>query len=166
MRRLVLFRHAKAEATSPAGDRGRELSKSGRRRAIEMGAKLATEGVRPELALVSNSARTLQTWELTGAAFPDARVEVRGDLYDASADEIADAVASVADTAEAIIVVGHNPGLHAFVMHLVANGGAPATVVARLSAGFPTAVAAVFAVDGAGVARFEAIYDPREFGRE
>ena len=131
-----------------------------------MGAKLAAEGVRPELALVSNSVRTLQTWDLSGAAFPDARLEVRDELYDASADEIADTVASVADAAEAIIVVGHNPGLHAYVMALVANGGAPASVVARLSTGFPTAVAAVFAVDETGAARFEAIYDPREFGRE
>jgi len=166
MRELILFRHAKAEATSPNGDRARVLSKTGRRRATEMGAKLAAEGIRPDLALVSNSARTLQTWELTGAAFPETRIEVLDELYDASAEEIALAVAAVAATAEVIIVVGHNPGLHAYVMKLLTRGGASASELARASTGFPTAVAAVFAVDEAGRPALKAVYDPREFGRQ
>lgn len=164
MRELILFRHAKAEATALTGDRDRALSESGRRCATEMGAKLAEKGVKPELVLVSNSIRTRETWELASAAFPRTRLEFRNDLYEASVDDIAVAVEAVSHQAEVVIVVGHNPGLQTYAIELLRKGGAPVGALTRIAAGFPPATAAVFAIDGFGRASLDAIYDPRDLG--
>ena len=164
MRELILFRHAKAEAVGLGGDRERALSQAGRRCAIEMGVKLAAEGVRPDLVLVSNSARTRETWELASAAFPRTRVEFREDLYEAGADDIALAVDAVAIHANVVVVVGHNPGLQSYAVELLQKGGAPARALTRVAKGFPPATAAVFAVDEAGRASLDAMFDPRDLG--
>lgn len=164
MRELILFRHAKAEAVALAGDRDRTLSESGRRCATEMGAKLAAEGVNPDLVLVSNSVRTRETWELASAAFPRTRLEIRNDLYEASVDDIAVAVEAVARQADVVIVVGHNPGLQTYAIELLKKGGAPARALTRIAAGFPPATAAVFAIDEVGRASLDALYDPRDLG--
>ena len=162
MKALILFRHAKTEATSADGDRARELTESGRAAAAAMGLKLAADGVRPDLALVSSAARTRETWELASAAFPRARVEVRQDLYDASAEAIAAAVDAAAPHAEVVVVVGHNPGLQTYALDLLKKGAAPRGVQARVAAGFPPATAAIFAFDAAGRASLDALFDPRD----
>ena len=162
MKALILFRHAKAEPTSVDGDRARELSHSGRATAAAMGLKLAEEGVRPDLALVSNATRTRQTWDLASAAFPRVRVELRQDLYDASAEAIAAAVRAVASHAETVVVVGHNPGLQTYALAMLEKGGAPRGVQARIAAGFPPATAAMFVIDAAGRASLDGLFDPRD----
>jgi phosphohistidine phosphatase len=162
MRELVLFRHAKTEANSADGDRARELTEVGRAAASAMGLKLAATGVRPDLVLVSDATRTRQTWELASAAFPRARLEIRQDLYDASADEIAAAVKAVASHAEVVMVVGHNPGLQTYALELLKKGGAPGGAQSRIAAGFPPATAAIFAVAADGRASLDALYDPRD----
>ncbi len=77
-RRLVLLRHAKAEQRGgvhrrrgPAARPARARRQSGR-----VGRSLLDDGLVPELALVSPSVRTRQTWELLRGAFGDARPEV------------------------------------------------------------------------------------------
>ncbi len=162
MKALILFRHAKAEATSADGDRARELTASGRATATAMGLKLAAEGLRPDLALVSNAARTRETWELASAAFPRVRLESRGDLYDASAEAIAVAVDAVAAHAEVVVVVGHNPGLQGYALDLLTKSSAPRSVQARVAAGFPPATVALFTLDEAGRASLDAVFDPRD----
>ena len=162
MKELILFRHAKTETTSPDGDHARELTEGGRAAASAMGLKLAATGVRPDLALVSDATRTRQTWELASAAFPRARLEIRRDLYDASADEIAAAVKAVASQAEVVVVVGHNPGLQTYALDLLDQGAAPGGAKARIAAGFPPATAAIFAIDAVGRASLDAVYDPKD----
>jgi phosphohistidine phosphatase len=162
MKELILFRHAKAEATAPDGDRGRELTESGRAAATAMGAKLAAEGVHPDLVLVSDATRTRQTWELAGAAFPSARLELRQDLYDASAEVVAAVVEAAAPHAEVVVIVGHNPGLQTYALELLKKGAAPRSVQARVAAGFSPATVAIFAVDAAGRAGLDGLFDPRD----
>ena len=59
MRELILFRHAKAEAAAPQGDRARVLTQVGRDVAVGMGEKLAAQGLSPDLALVSARAEVV-----------------------------------------------------------------------------------------------------------
>src|SRR5438094_761470 len=64
MDRLILLRHAKAENDAPSGDDfDRPLAPRGRREAAAMAGQLAALGIRPDLALVSPSLRTRETWE-------------------------------------------------------------------------------------------------------
>ena len=61
MRHLLLLRHAKAVAHSKGGDIERELAPRGRRDAGLLGRHMLGKGLRPDLALVSASARTRET---------------------------------------------------------------------------------------------------------
>ena len=165
MRRLILLRHAKTEATAESGgDIERGLTDRGRRDAELVGRALAEAGLAPDRVMVSTARRARQTWEIMAALFPMARVnELRG-LYLAGPDAIARLVEdSQAEQADAsVMVVGHNPGLHELALGLLGRGGGgPADA---LAGSFPTAAAAVFAIDEAGGAQLEQFILPRDLG--
>src|SRR5438552_1550600 len=90
MRRLMLFRHAKAERSLPGGrDHDRRLTARGRGDAPKLGAHMAAHGLRPDLVIVSTSARTRETWALAGRAFaspPAVTADER--IYDAEPETI------------------------------------------------------------------------------
>jgi len=68
--RLILTRHAKSSWTDPSvEDRDRPLNTRGEKSARAVGKWLAKRGHVPELALVSSSERTRQTWRLVARAF-------------------------------------------------------------------------------------------------
>src|SRR5690606_32834069 len=93
MQRLILMRHAEAERSAPSGrDRDRALSPVGQSAARRMGEALATRGLSPDLALVSNATRTRQTWELAHEAFGDVELRESDSLYNADADVLRRAI--------------------------------------------------------------------------
>src|SRR5580658_6810616 len=97
MRRLILFRHAKAEPRGPGEDDfDRPLNERGREDAAIIGRALADQGHRPDLALVSPARRTTETWVNARDAFPAAAVELAPELYDGAPDAIRMAIADAA----------------------------------------------------------------------
>jgi phosphohistidine phosphatase len=165
MRRLILFRHAKAEPRA-AGmeDFDRPLSERGRQDAALMGRVLAGAGLVPDVALVSPARRTSETWVFARDAFPPIRAQLNRALYDASPATIRAEVEAVADRADTLVVVGHNPGLHQTAVDLLADGGAAATELRRVGARFPTATAAVLAFDEVGRASLDGFFLAKEHG--
>lgn len=138
MPRLLLLRHAKAER-SLAGqrDRDRPLADRGRRDAPVIGSYLADHDLAPDAAVVSPSARTRETWQLIAKCLdpaPDAEFEDR--LYDASPDDILEAIKDSGLKANTLLVVGHNPGLHELANGLIGSGDRIAR--ARLHEALPT----------------------------
>ena len=73
MRRLLLFRHAKAERTEP-GERDfeRVLTDQGRKDAARIGAYMAGHSCVPDRVAISPSARTQETWKFAAARVPPA----------------------------------------------------------------------------------------------
>src|SRR6476660_8086909 len=89
MQRLILMRHAEAERAAGSGrDRDRSLSKRGRADAAAMGRALSARGFRPDLAVVSPAARTIQTWDLLHDAFGDVQVRSDDPLYNGGAETL------------------------------------------------------------------------------
>src|SRR5262252_8119250 len=91
MERLILMRHGEAERPRPGlEDYDRSLDATGRSESKLMGKVLAKAGFEPDLALVSSSRRTVETWEAVAEAF-DGDIAVREDqgLYAASAARLA-----------------------------------------------------------------------------
>jgi phosphohistidine phosphatase len=168
MRRLILMRHAKAEKGSPSGgDHDRPLAERGLSDAARVGRALAAKGLRPDLALVSDSARTRETWDAVvdahAGAWGDVELRIERGLYNASSDEIADAVAAVAEQAETVLVIAHNPGVHDAAVDYLGRCAPSPAVRDRLAARFPTGAAALFRFDGSGCG-FDGLLTPRELG--
>lgn len=165
MRRLILLRHAKAERSAASGrDFDRPLSPRGEDDARLMGQVLARSGLKPDLALVSPAARTVQTWAAASEALGSAAVESDPKLYHASARALRAFVEHAEDRADTVVLVGHNPGLHELALTLLDEGAEDRSVIDRVASGFPTAAALVFAVDAAGRARYDGFHRPKDYG--
>jgi phosphohistidine phosphatase len=166
MQRLILMRHAEAErATGAGGDRDRVLSARGRADAAAMGRALAGRGMRPDLALVSPSARTRETWTLLHDAFGDVQLHEDEPLYDGSSDTLRRFVEAAEDEAGCLMVVAHNPGVHLLAVEYLVESAASPAVLDRMAGGFPPGAAAIFTVDPAGRCAFEGFIQPRDLDR-
>jgi phosphohistidine phosphatase len=124
MRRLLLFRHAKAERSAPGmEDRARKLVERGRADAAKVGTYMASHALVPDRVMTSPSVRTRETWKFAANAFrpPLAATTVDG-LYDANAHAILRVVKEVTPAAHTLLIVGHNPGLHELAVMLIASG--------------------------------------------
>lgn len=165
MRTLVLMRHAKAERTSASGeDFDRALTERGRADARLMGAVLARAGVKPDTALVSAAARTRETWEEASQSFGDVDVSFEPGLYHAGPGALRRALEAAEERAGALILVGHNPGLHELAVDLTIEGAAAPSELEQVTARFPTAAAAVFRMDAGGRPMFDGLYLPETHG--
>lgn len=165
MRRLVLFRHAKAERKAASGeDFDRALTERGRRDAHLIGRALAEAGVKRGLALVSASVRTRETWEASELGGKETEVRFERGLFNASANQLRQAVEAVEDAAETVVLVGHNPGLHELAVRLMVDGAASGALLERVKSKFPTATAIVFDLDVAGRPMFAGLYLPKDYG--
>ncbi len=147
MHRLHLLRHAKSSWDEDVDDRDRKLSRRGRDEAQRVGAHLPAAIGRLDLVLCSTARRARETTELVLAGFaPAPRLLVEDELYLAGAALLLSRLTRLDESDGAVLVIGHNPGLHELAIVL----GAPDSPQYRaLAAGkFPTAVRASFAVAG------------------
>ena len=145
MRRLYLMRHGKAEAGMPAGggDRERALVERGRRESRRMGAYCRDRSQPPTLILGAPARRTMETCESFCEGFGENLPrQVMDSIYRGSPSGLLYAVAEAGGSEAGILVIGHNPGIHALALALGRRGPGPA--YARLSSRFPTAALAIF----------------------
>jgi phosphohistidine phosphatase len=149
MRRLMLLRHSTAASAEPgASDHDRELTPEGRADAALVGAYLVNHSFRPDRIMVSSATRTRDSWRQIAAALratPEAIFDRR--IYNASSQVLFDVMAETPDNARAVLILGHNPGLHELAVHLIANGDID--IRERLRENFPTSGIAIidFALD-------------------
>ena len=130
---LILLRHAKA-VKSTGDDFSRILTNDGGEDALRAGTALRDRGLAPDLALVSPSARTRQTFEAVRSATERDIGEVRypDALYNGTSQVIRDLVGAVDPAMKCVMVVGHNPGIAEGVATL-ARDGARAAIDSRPS---------------------------------
>jgi phosphohistidine phosphatase len=119
----MLLRHAKTERPEPGQrDRDRKLIKRGRNDAEIIAHYMTRHGLVPDLALVSPARRTQETWELIASGLEKAPRHVDDDrIYGATPDELMKLIGKMR-AARSLLVIGHNPGLHEVVLHLIASG--------------------------------------------
>ncbi|MFJ3808933.1 SixA phosphatase family protein [Streptomyces sp. NPDC090073] len=149
MRRLMVLRHAKSAWPEGVEDHRRPLAPRGLRDAPAAGRALAEGGGLPDLALCSTAVRARRTWELAAAEWgtpPPVRYDRR--LYAADAADLLDVVREVPREVEALLLVGHNPGLEQLVAELAGDGLDDS--LERLRVKFPTSAIAVLTWRGTG----------------
>ncbi|MCY4206990.1 MAG: histidine phosphatase family protein [Roseovarius sp.] len=115
MHRLILVRHAKSSWDSPHDhDHERPLNKRGRRSAKAIGDWLRSRNHVPDMAYVSSSVRTRETFE---------RLEFKCDvahsidLYHAGGNEMMHILKNA--TGGTVLMIGHNPGIGWFAEKLL-----------------------------------------------
>ncbi|HVZ90670.1 MAG TPA: histidine phosphatase family protein [Rhizomicrobium sp.] len=111
MKRLLLLRHAKAEAAA-ADDHNRALIARGQKDSVRIGRFLREDVYLPDHILCSDSRRTRETLGLILpelAASPT--VHYLRELYLAEPEVIFAAIRRAPEKSGCLMVVGHNPGL-------------------------------------------------------
>ncbi|WJV49641.1 SixA phosphatase family protein [Streptomyces flavofungini] len=146
-RRIVLFRHAKADWPQ-VSDHERPLADRGRRDAPVAGRRLAESGIAFDLALCSTAARTRETWKLAVQELSQRPRTVYEDrVYEASPGELIAVLNETPDDVRDLILIGHNPGVHGLADIL--SGDAEGDAQVRMNRrGFPTSAFAVLTYTG------------------
>ncbi len=163
---LWLLRHAKAVADPPPGgdDFDRVLAPRGRRDADALGRLIGPHGKGlglgklplPQVALVSPAARTAATADLVLGATGTATAQERpDDLYGAEPDEVLAHVRLVRDEVTSLMVVGHNPTMHALAGGLISAKDTEGRDMVVLR-GFPTCALGLYQLEVASWAEVDA----------
>jgi len=167
VRRLWLLRHAKAAPIEAGDDRERPLTGKGERAVREVGAWAAERRLQPDLVLCSTAVRTRQTATLL-LPFLAGKPEVayEAGLYLADVPALLERLRQVPDARQGVMVIGHNPGLHALGVMLLKSGGS--ALSRRLILAMPTGTLAGFTLDvpwlglGRGAGRLETLVGPKD----
>jgi phosphohistidine phosphatase len=122
MKTLLLMRHAKSSWKQPGlADRDRPLNKCGRRDAPKMGNLLGEEDLVPQCILSSTALRARETAEAVAeAAGYDGEIVCLEELYGATHLGYLQALRSVPDGVDVVLLIGHNPDLQD-VLELMAD---------------------------------------------
>ena len=121
MKNLLLMRHAKSDwDDNRLSDFDRPLSERGEYDAPRMGRVLKYEDLVPDLILSSAAERARTTAELVadGCGYEKDILTTR-ELYMAYIDHYYEMVSALPDTLQTVLVVGHNPGIEAFLSKLI-----------------------------------------------
>lgn len=146
MHRLHLLRHAKARRDNAREDRERRLSRSGRDDARMIGEMLPTALGAVDLVLCSSALRTRETAELALAGFaPRPKILFEDGLYLAGPAALLKRLIALDDAAGAVLVIGHNPGLHELAIALAVPDSPDYKALAQGK--FPTTARVSFAID-------------------
>ncbi|MDF2256859.1 SixA phosphatase family protein [Streptantibioticus ferralitis] len=164
-RRVILLRHAKADWPD-VPDRDRPLAERGRKEAPAAGVWLAGTRIMPDLTLCSPAVRTRETWKLVAHELPQRPKTVYEErLYEASLGELIAVINETPDEVADLLLVGHNPGIHALADALAGTVEGDALVRMTRTA-FPTSAVAVLTFSGSwksvehGVARLTEFWTP------
>ncbi|MFC7221438.1 SixA phosphatase family protein [Streptomyces polyrhachis] len=146
-RSLVILRHAKADWPQ-VSDHDRPLAERGRQEAASAGRRIAALESAPELALCSTAVRARETWKLAAPELGRRPRTVYEDrMYEASLGELIALINETPDEVRDLLLVGHNPGMHALADALAGTSEGDAAARMRRTA-FPTAALAVVTFDG------------------
>jgi len=144
---LSILRHAKSSWADPdLDDHDRPLAKRGAKAIPPLAKFMHQEKLRPTLALCSGAMRTRATLTLLLSELgpPTPRIVYDETLYLASPPTLR-SVISEAGVEPHVLVVGHNPGLHALALELVGDGDRKS--LGMLARDFPTGALAVLSFD-------------------
>lgn len=121
-------------------DADRVLSDHGRCQIQVIASILRQRGVKPHAIISSTAARAEATASglARGLEIPDTGMRTLPDLYLASPEMLLHVIQNLAEDADCVFVVGHNPGMHQVVTRLARNS--PPTQ-------FPTLSVAHFVMD-------------------
>ena len=162
MKTLFLVRHAKSSWDNPGvRDMNRPLNERGMHDAPRMGKMLRELGVKPDLLMSSPAKRALTTAQFFAEAFdiPDEAIVRNPDIYEAFATEIHRIINTLPDTAQTVMLFGHNPTFTEVANRFTEDylDNIPTCGVIQITSSAPN-----WAAFNEGNARVKACYFPKE----
>ena len=112
MKTLYLLRHAKSSwSFDELSDQERPLNDRGRADAPRMGQALCKRSIEFDLLVSSPAVRALSTAVLVARelSYPHEKIVVERSIYEARVEDILSIVHQLPDSAQAVMLVGHNP---------------------------------------------------------
>lgn len=124
LKTIYLVRHAGSETRDPSRAEDDQRAPAGpRRRAEELADRVNRERPRPSVVLCSASAEALETCAAISTALASAASIVLDEgLEEANGGELLARLQSLSDDVEAVLVIGHNPGLQSLALGLAGDG--------------------------------------------
>lgn len=118
MKTILLMRHAKSSWDDPSlADFDRPLNNRGLKAAPFMARLLKEKGLKPDILVTSPAARASATAEIVSKKLR-AKLETDARIYEASLERLRDVAVEFTDEARSAMLVGHNPGMEAFLRYL------------------------------------------------
>ncbi len=147
MKRLVLLRHFKSSWHEPgAADRDRPLAPRGQRDAVAMAETMVAHDLVPDRILCSPARRTRETLAALEPGLGDGRDVVFIEaLYSGPETDYRDVIATAGGDVDRLMVIGHNPRIHATALALVGSGRKGDR--SQLAAKYPTGTLTVITFD-------------------
>ncbi len=143
MKLLYLLRHAKSSWDDPdLDDFDRPLNKRGRKSAKAMAAFFRETGIAPDTILCSPAKRTRETLKYLTPVLGQAPIQLDRRIYEASYQTLLLCLADLPSDADAMLLIGHNPGLERLALYLMSDQG-HGPGAARLQDKYPTGSLAV-----------------------
>ncbi len=139
MKQLLLVRHGKSDWDHPGlSDHDRVLNDRGLRDAPRMATALQQGGIVPDLIVTSTATRAATTAAMIaeGLGYSAERIVKVPDLYLAPPRTILRVVQGLEESADTVLVFGHNPGMHETVNLLCEAAGLedfPTLAIARIA---------------------------------
>jgi phosphohistidine phosphatase len=118
MKTLYIIRHAKSSWDDPlAADFDRPLNDRGKKDAPRMGKRLKEKDIHPDLLISSPAKRAFSTCKKIAEVLRYDEKKIIDDrrLYHAGPDQIHEVIKGIRETADVVMLFGHNPGLTDFV---------------------------------------------------
>lgn len=133
---LSLLRHAKAEPWSPGvDDFERSLSERGHKHMAQLSIWALKNLLAPDATLCSSSKRTRETLRPFFANWPglELSTDYLDEIYEASTGMLHSVAESAFDSADSILMVGHNPGFEYLALGVLRNSDA--TGITKMASG-------------------------------
>jgi len=117
MKTLLLMRHGKSSwEDSSLLDHKRPLKKRGRRDSKRIAQELDKNDLYPHVILSSSATRAKETVEVVVDTLDyENRIIFTDELYMAEPEDFVDALSNLSDDDDTVLIVGHNPGMEAFL---------------------------------------------------
>jgi len=117
MKTLLLMRHGKSSWKDDSlSDHERPLKKRGRRDSKRIAQKIDINDLYPHLILSSSAARAKETVEVIVDTLDyENRIIFSDELYMAEPEDFVEILSRLSDDYDTVLVVGHNPGMEAFL---------------------------------------------------
>jgi phosphohistidine phosphatase len=115
------MRHAKAaNADGLQSDFERNLNERGKEDAVEMGQRLLSKNIIPDLIVCSAAKRTSKTAKIVAEQLEcnSHKIQKEFELYNCTVDEAMSVIRSISDENKTVILVGHNPAITSLAGYL------------------------------------------------